>query len=357
MDPATRNLPPEYRAPPPSPAAGSRSSSEDDEFGGFLTRSLRVPELFLPDRILGRGCAPWNPPELDFRSLISTSGGPEAEVRAAAAAGCFQIVNHGIAKEVIEGVEVLAGEAFRLPLEKRRAVTGSREVTWGFGEDEEEKEMLWWKGGRGEELAGIWPRRYKDIRSKLERLRIELEKIASKIRTVLLLHNAHNAGKSSTRLNWTSDGSTLFLYKDACSSKASEARSSSLQRETLQMLIRSSAHSSSLALHICRGASRFRVYSKKGCLHFPVKDGAIVVTVGEQMQAWSNGIYKHVVGKPIFENDGDSVSIALLYSPTDEHACDTTGNEERSISLVEQVMIAACLTLLYQIIVYIWGST
>lgn len=163
------DLPVEFRAPPPSPAAGGgltrNGETENDEFGGFLNRSVRVPQLVLPDRILNRRetAAPWAPPEIDLGRIDG-----EMLRSAARSGGCFKIVGHGIGREVIERVGGLAGRAFRLPPEVKRAVSRTGERRWGFEMEEEEsegEEFLWWDEKGVEELAGIWPKGHKKFRS------------------------------------------------------------------------------------------------------------------------------------------------------------------------------------------------
>jgi hypothetical protein len=62
------------------------------------------------------------------------------------------------------------------------------------------------------------------------------------------------------------------------------------QDDVLRMLVQSSRCSRSLALHLCPGASGFHVFSQRGWSRFRPLDGAIVVTVGDQLQV-TNAIF------------------------------------------------------------------
>ena len=75
-------------------------------------------------------------------------------------------------------------------------------------------------------------------------------------------------------------------------------------------------------------------------------------------QECSDGLYKHVIGRPILHmEDEDSISMAFLYSPPPVvYQCQNTYSayNNKSISLGQQIVIAMCLTLLFQFIVYIY---
>ena len=54
--------------------------------------------------------------------------------------------------------------------------------------------------------------------------------------------------------------------------------------DVLRTLIKSSRCPRALALHLCPGASTFQVFSRRGWSSFRPLDGAVVVTVGDQLQ-------------------------------------------------------------------------
>ncbi|GKE50477.1 1-aminocyclopropane-1-carboxylate oxidase 5-like protein, partial [Tanacetum coccineum] len=90
----------------------------------------------------------------------------------------------------------------------------------------------------------------------------------------------------------------------------------SFRYDVIRMLIRGSEHKHALSFHVCDGSSEFHVYSKKGWVSFLPDKHALVVTIGDQMQTWSQGKYKHVIERPIFKGElEDCISMAFLYSP------------------------------------------
>ncbi|GFZ04194.1 hypothetical protein Acr_16g0008180 [Actinidia rufa] len=188
--PADHN-PIDFRAPPPSPIASGRRSSfaNDDVLTEFLQHSLRVPDLILPDRTFPRQNPIKNPPRIDFQHLNSPENDAVAQILdSIARIGCFQVVNHGIACELIGSVSTAGAGVFGLPPEKKAAVVRSPERSYGFEEShgDEEREMgeefVW---GRDErlnlEMEGIWPLGYSNFSEKMETLVLEMEKVAGKI--------------------------------------------------------------------------------------------------------------------------------------------------------------------------------
>lgn len=172
-------IPIDFRAPPPSPIASGRRSSftNDDVLTEFLENSLRVPDLILPDKIFPKQKCLETPPKVDFRSLCcdQAEDGASYDVVSDSMAriGCFQLVNHGIPREVMATSREAAKALFQVSQEKRAAVTRSPpEKPWGFEEYHSEEdgselseEFVW---GRDHDLKlnmeGIWPIGYSNFR-------------------------------------------------------------------------------------------------------------------------------------------------------------------------------------------------
>lgn len=166
----------DFRAPPPSPIAtanGRRSAAANDGvLTEFLEHSLRIPDLVLPDSIFPREISAGNPPEIDFRSLISPGSGSVSEVlKSVAGIGCFQLVNCGISGELIGLVRTAGAGVFEISAEKKAEMVKSAERRYGFEESMAEiSEEFWWCGGDEEreglkkEMAGIWPHGYLNFR-------------------------------------------------------------------------------------------------------------------------------------------------------------------------------------------------
>ncbi|KAG1367819.1 putative Flavonol synthase/flavanone 3-hydroxylase [Cocos nucifera] len=79
---------------------------------------------------------------------------------AGSAFGRFQLVNHGIPRDLIAAGDAAATAAFRIPSEKKAAAARSPERRWGFEVEEEEgvEGLFGYRSEMGEVLAGIGPK-------------------------------------------------------------------------------------------------------------------------------------------------------------------------------------------------------
>ncbi|CAK9174557.1 unnamed protein product [Ilex paraguariensis] len=357
----------DFRAPPPSPiASGRRSSFTNNEvLTEFLEHSLQVPDLVLPDHIFPQQKSIQNPPKLDFQSLNSVENSSVLEILdSAALIGCLELVNHGIPSDVIQSVLGASAGIFEISPEKKAKVSRSSERMYGFEEfhDEDDREMseefVWCRDkGLMLEMEGIWPRGYSNFSDKMEKLSSVMEKMAEQI--LLVLQN-NSARKSTYKHGTVHDqehvGSLCYLYKHCRNILGDQCIVSSLRYDVIRMLIRGSSESHALCFHLCDGSSEFHVYSKKGWVSFCPDENAIVITFGDQLQVWSCGQYKHVMGMPIFKDeDEDCLSMAFLYSPPKVANC-VEKNKGKAISLGQQAIMAILLTLFYHLLIYICKS-
>lgn len=100
------------------------------------------------------------------------------------------------------------------------------------------------------------------------------------------------------------------------------------------------------------------------CLHLHIIYNHIIFCpcfLCHYWQAWSGGLYKQVIGRPIFKgvNHEDCISMAFLYSPpgiiiTNHNNSSKIEKLERTISLAHQVILAILVTLVCQFLVYIY---
>ncbi|KDP40867.1 hypothetical protein JCGZ_24866 [Jatropha curcas] len=371
----------DFRAPPPSPIASGRRSSvaNDDVLTEFLEHSLRVPDLVLPDKIFPRQKIFETPPVIDFQSLDTAESDSIPRILdSLARIGCFQLVNYGIPSDLTRLVLAMAARIFRVPPEKRVAITRSPERPYGFeevhGEEESElsEEFVWCRDKKLKlEMEGIWPSGYSNFSEKMEALVSDMENVAEKILQVI---NENSQRKTINMEGLDHVGSLCYLYRHRSRNIPEDRWASSLGYDVIRMLIRGTDYSHALCLHTCDGSSEFHVYSKKGWISFCPEKDAIVVTVGDQTQALSGDQYKHVLGRPIFNGEQEScISMAYLYSPPSSSS--TTGSSTTSsstiigsstilsksekgktISLVQQIIVAIFFTLLYHFLVHFYKT-
>lgn len=72
------------------------------------------------------------------------------------------------------------------------------------------------------------------------------------------------------------------------------------------------------------------------------------------MQGWSGGLYKHVIGRPIFKaEDKKPISMAFLFSPP---YVSNSSKDDRAvtISVTQQIIFAVLMTTIYQFFLLIY---
>jgi hypothetical protein len=114
-------------------------------------------------------------------------------------------------------------------------------------------------------------------RNKADDLFTQLEQASTK-----LLHALQQASAAEPLAEAEANGSLLCIRKHRRSGSSASGPIS--QDDVLRMLVRSSRCSRAVALHLCPGASAFHVFSRRGWSRFSPLDGALVVTVGDQLQ-------------------------------------------------------------------------
>ncbi|KAF5466532.1 hypothetical protein F2P56_016450 [Juglans regia] len=366
-EPRSEN-PIDFRAPPPSPVASGRRSTvtNDDILTEFLHHSLRVPDLILPHKVFPRQKFIESPPVIDLQSLTSKESDSIPKILdSISGIGCFQLVNYGIPPESMSAALAAASGIFHVPPEKKAAATRSLERPYGFEEGHEEEgeselteEFVWCRDEALKlEMEGVWPAGYSNFSEKMEALMFEIEKVAEKILLALWESFLRKPIYENEMIQQQELGSVCCLYKHGKNVPADK------WYDVIRMLIRGTDFSHSLCLHLCDGSSEFHVYSKKGWVSFIPEKGALIITVGDQIQALSGGHYKHVIGRPIFKDEKDDcISMAFLCSPPPTAAaaaaasvvttsCSKT-KREKTISLSQQALVALFLTLVYQFFVY-----
>ncbi|KAL7616568.1 gibberellin 3-beta-dioxygenase 4 [Lactuca sativa] len=363
---SSRHILSDFRAPPPSPVASGRRSSvaNDDVLTEFL-RSLHVPDLVLPDRAFPRQNPKiQNLPKLDFGApnVFDFLDDHFAEViKVIAQTGCFELVNHGISDRLLSSVINSGAGVFQLPPEKKSAVSRSAERLYGFvefhGDDKElNEEFVWCRDDSLKtEMEEVWPIQYSNFSEKMENLMSEIEKISEILLKLFI-------GSATPKLSFDDfetkekeiDGSICYIYKHHQNSDSvsnDDQYMESLRYDVIRMLIRGSEHSHTLCFHVCDGSSEFHVYSKKGWVSFLPDKNALVITIGDQLQTWSEGKYKHVIGRPIFKGELENyISMAFLYSPPPPVPKDQKDN---TITFGHQLFLVLILILLYNIFSYI----
>uniref|UniRef100_A0ACD5W279 Uncharacterized protein n=1 Tax=Avena sativa TaxID=4498 RepID=A0ACD5W279_AVESA len=335
------------RAPPPTPirtARGARSAAADElVLAQFLEASQRVPALTLPLK-KKRFDFPAPPPAPDIPARDLLSGDPAAArtaVGAASEAGAFRVGG------AIGAIEV------RAAVEAAEAVFGAPE------EVKRELGRLFRRRDRvvGEELYLPWPvssgvdrlleaslpgPTYRAFREKMDVVASKMEELA-RCAVRVLSDNAKNPRDAALP---SAAPSVLCLTLYNCNKlKTSWGEFGTTDRPSSYAL---SVHLSGRDQEIC-------LRNQGGSTFFNLPAGSVLVTVGKQIQEWSNGEFKSAVGEILFELTDEPnpfMSLELLYSPGDLHLGDVGRQSShidrpKTIPLRDQILIALVLLILY----------
>nr|GMC70933.1 flavonol synthase/flavanone 3-hydroxylase [Ipomoea batatas]GMC76072.1 flavonol synthase/flavanone 3-hydroxylase [Ipomoea batatas] len=346
----------DFRAPPPSPIASGRRScvANDEVLTHFLESSLKVPDLVLPDRVFPRQKLAHSPPKLDFRSLESMDKDSALEILdSVATIGCFQVVNHGIPSDLIRSVLSAGGAVFGIPREMKATATRSPENLWGFEEvhaEDDSEEFVWCKDDQifNKQMEGIWPLGYSNFREKMEKLWSEVGYISGKILEFLEKKISNRLLFQEPKHEEEGSGSSNVCYLHK---QWRNGDGNSLKYDVIRVLIRGCEFPHALCVHFTNGSSSFNVYSRKDWVSFQPHDDALIFTIGDQLQAWSGGRYKHVIGRAMFEEGEEEkeerISMAILYFPPCNHKKKKKKDEKKMISQIIQLISNLFVRLTY----------
>ncbi|GJN17320.1 hypothetical protein PR202_gb04377 [Eleusine coracana subsp. coracana] len=390
------------RGPPPAPtpirtARGARSAAADDRvLAEFLETSLRVPDLTLPPQNRKRFQFPPPPPELTSvaaHALLSGESSSDAAALIAAAAesgGAFSVVGAVGAGEVREAIQ--ASEAlFAAPEEERELgrwfsrrdhPVAGEEFCWFrpmSSDDDRALEaaqpgstyrVFSWPAnllvstetieatiasvmGQTEELVQyttqrpnlVWDGRptYR-VMEKMDAVASKMEDVAKRVVRVLS-DNVNNANGSTPsgdaisilRLTLHSSEMSKAFWNDSGSSSTEPPNSHALS-------IRLSGNDHQICLR-----------NQSGSAVFSLPAGSMLVTVGKQIQEWSNGEFKTAAGEVLYEKTGEQdrlITLELLYSPRDLHLSEAGRyarciDRPKIVAFRDQILVALVLLSLF----------
>ncbi|KAJ1686643.1 hypothetical protein LUZ63_018033 [Rhynchospora breviuscula] len=333
-----------FRAPPPTPirtGKGFRSAAIDDRIlADFLETSLRVPDLTLPRTHFSSPRAP-SPisDEIGFKELkerdIVAVGNVVYNVRET---GAFRVGSKSMSMEEVTSTIQVAKKVFSVPEEMKRDALAK----WFRRRDVVEEEFYWYHPVRPEmDRVLLWafpnPKSYHMFREKMESIASEMQKIAELVTDVLC---------SNSKKGW---GSSSIVHKPPsvlCLTKFNVNQSYLTWNELGDA---EQPTSYAVCLHTSSQDQEFRLCSREGSNFCKTPAGSALVTVGKQLQDWSNREYKSAAAEVLYELSEDPnpfYSLEFFYITEDTN--DKVGTSFRdkdlqpnTISIKHQVFILA----------------
>ncbi|KAF8775474.1 hypothetical protein HU200_004899 [Digitaria exilis] len=347
------------RGPPPAPtpirtARGARSAAADERIlAEFLETSLRVPDLALPplrrkQRLFSfPPAAPPAPREVSSQALAS--GDTDAEAASAAAAesgGAFVVSGATDAREVREAVEAsravfaatgeVKRELARWFPRRDNPVAGEEEFCWFWPVSSEDDRAL------GAALPGST---YRVFREKMDTVASKMENVAKNVIRVLSDNVKNPKGSALSREAPSILCLTMYSSNDKSKTSWNELGSTDPPN----------SHSHALSIHLSGGDRQICLRNQGGSTILSLPAGSMLVTIGKQIQEWSNGQFKTAVGEVLFEMTDEPdpfISLELVYSPDDRHVSEVGRqggciDRPKIVSFRDQILVALVLLFLF----------
>ncbi|KAL7248682.1 hypothetical protein ACSBR2_003432 [Camellia fascicularis] len=326
------------QAPPPSPiptGKGSRCAA-DSIFSNYLNRSLKIPQLSLPDYV-HRSV----PAHIDLHSLLSKdTGSVNRLLRSAADFGVFRISGHGIRVDELRSALAEADLIFQISDHGRsgycRHYGGCEEFVWRRFEKTVTEQA---RNEIGAEKYRSLGQKIENVTNKLEAIAVELAQVISETANKHLIHKGIQPRESSL---------SLYRYDQVGSMGNFPPLFNEKNHETY--------YEHALSLHLLLEQCVFHVQLERGSLSFNASPDSIVVTVGKQLEEWSLGEFKPTSGELTFDpkdsSAGSPFSIELKCSPANfNHGL---AKISKTISLADQILFIIVIALLYKFLVFIF---
>ncbi|KAF2294150.1 hypothetical protein GH714_007921 [Hevea brasiliensis] len=230
-------------------------------------------------------------PVVDMSNWDNDPKVAESVCEAAEKFGFFQLVNHGVPLEVLDGVKDATHRFFGLPAEEKRKYTkelsSTNNVRFGTSFSPDAEKALEWKDYLSlfyvseEKASALWPCACRDeVLEYMKRSQV----LCTKLMTALM--EKLNMSKPSAHC-WVgrhSDVSSLtFLLQDEIGG---------------------------LYVRVNEGKGE-----EDGWVHVPPIEGSLVINVGDALQILSNGRYKSVEHCVIASGSKNRISIPIFVNP------------------------------------------
>ncbi|CBI33958.3 S-norcoclaurine synthase 1 [Vitis vinifera] len=254
-------------------------------------------------------------PTIDMRKLMVAEDEMGKLHYACKEWGFFQLINHGVAEEVIEKMKADLQEFFKLPLKEKNAYAKLPNGVEGYGQHfvVSQDQKLDWADilflqcrPASERNMRFWPQEPTSFRATFDKYSSELQKVSICLLELMAknlkvdpgqLMNMFQKGRQQIRMN----------YYPPCVHASK--------------VIGLTPHSDICGLTLLAQVNEVQgLQIKKNGKWIPIRPvpGAFIVNIGDILEIMSNGEYKSIEHRAVVNPETERLSIAAFHSPSVE---------------------------------------
>ncbi|XP_050210947.1 feruloyl CoA ortho-hydroxylase F6H1-3-like [Mercurialis annua] len=255
-------------------------------------------------------------PVIDMTHFLDDPKVAESICDAAEQFGFFQLVNHGVPVEVLDGVKDATHRFFELPAEEKRQfskeVSCSHNVRFGTSFSPDAEKALEWKDYLSlfyvseDEASALWPSACRD--ECLEYMK-KSEILCKKLMGALMERlNVKEIDEAKESLLMGSKRINLNYYPKCPNPNLTVGVGRHSDVSSLTFLLQDGI--GGLYVRINEGKGE-----EDGWVHVPPIEGSLVINVGDALQIVSNGRYRSVEHCVIASGRNNRISIPIFVNP------------------------------------------
>ncbi|CAN8293239.1 unnamed protein product [Cochlearia groenlandica] len=230
--------------------------------------------------------------------------------------GAFQIANHGVSLELLQGIEFLTGSLFRLPVQRKLKAARSETGVSGYGVARISSffnKQMWSEGftitgSPLNDFRKLWPQLHHNYSDIVEAYEEQMQKLASKLMWLAL----SSLGVSEEDIKWATHNSDHKWAQSALQLNhypvcPEPDRAMGLAAHTDSTLLTILYQNNTAGLQVFR--------DDLGWVTVPPVPGSLVVNVGDLFHILSNGLFKSVLHRARVNQTRARLSVAFLWGP------------------------------------------
>ncbi|PKI62052.1 gibberellin 3-beta-dioxygenase 1-like [Punica granatum] len=233
--------------------------------------------------------------------------------------GAFQVMNHGIPKQLLDKVECAGRNLFSLPVQQKLRASRSPDGVSGYGVARISSffpKLMWSEGftivgSPLEHARGLWPQDPGAFCDIIEEYQVEMKRLARRLMRLML----GSLGVTEDDINWMADNNGGEFSTEACDALQLNSYPACPDPDRAMGL---AAHTDSTLLTILyqNNTSGLQVLREgDGWVTVPPLPSTLVVNVGDLLHILSNGLFPSILHRAVVNRTSHRLSVAYLYGP------------------------------------------